>query len=69
MSRHMAESSAEVSNPARETEQYVNFIESCAISKAMSTADVKKATLEDDMLQRVIENLLKGRWNEKPSGH
>ena len=71
MSRYMAESSAKVSNPAREAEQYVNFIESHAIPKAMSAADVKKTTLEDDTLQRVIENLLKGLWNElsTESGH
>ena len=42
----------------------MNFIESHAIPIAMSAADVKNATLEDDTLQRVIENLLKGRWNE-----
>ena len=44
----------------------MNFIDSYAIPKAMSATDVKKATLEDDTLQRVIENLLKGRWNEHP---
>ena len=49
--RYMAESSVEVSNPPREAEKYVNFIESHAIPKAMSAADVKKATLEDDTLQ------------------
>ena len=57
MSRYMAESSAKVSSPPREAEQYVSFIESHAIPKAMSTTDVNNATLEDDMLQRVIENL------------
>ena len=59
MSRYMAESSAEVSNPAREAEQYVNFIEIHAILEAMSATNVKKAILEDDTLQRVIENMLK----------
>ena len=44
----------------------MNFIESHAIPKAMSATYVKKATLEDDTLQRVIENLLKGLWNEHP---
>ena len=44
----------------------MNFIESHAIPKAVSATNVEKATLEDDTLQRVIENLLKGRWNEHP---
>ena len=66
MTRYMAMSSDEVNNPAREAKQYVNFIESHAITKATSATDVKKATLEDGTLQRVIENLLKGCWNEHP---
>ena len=44
MYMYMAESSAEVSNPAREAEQYVNFTESHAIPKAMSVADVKNVS-------------------------
>ena len=34
-----------------DAEQYVNFIENYAIPKALSTEEVRKATLEDDMLQ------------------
>jgi len=49
-----------------EAEQYVNFIENYAIPKALSTEEVKKATLEDGMLQNVIEHLQKGCWNEHP---
>ena len=49
-----------------EAEQYVNFIENYAIPKAMSTEEVRKANFKDDMLQKVIENLQKGCWNEHP---
>ena len=44
----------------------MNFIENHAIPKAMSAEEVKKATLEDNTLKKVIENLQKGRWNEHP---
>ena len=49
-----------------EAEQYVNFIENYAIPKAMSIEEVRKANLEDGMLQKVVENLLRGCWNEHP---
>ena len=44
----------------------MNFIENHAIPKTMSAEEVKKATLEDNTLKKVIENLQKGRWNEHP---
>ena len=67
MSRYMVERTrpnAEDSRSAKEAEQYVNVIENHAIPKAMSAEEVKKATLEDNTLKKVIENLQKGRWNE-----
>ncbi|KAI0210788.1 hypothetical protein LSAT2_004428 [Lamellibrachia satsuma] len=69
MSRYMVERTrpnAEDSRSAKEAEQYVNFIENHAIPKAVSAEEVKKATLEDNTLKKVIENLQKGRWNEHP---
>ena len=64
MSRYMVERTrpnAEDSRSAKEAERYVNFIENHAIPKAMSAEEVKKATLEDNTLKKVIENLQKGR--------
>jgi len=48
----------------KEAEQYINFIENFAIPKAISSEEVRKETLEDGMLQMVIENLQTGCWNE-----
>ena len=57
---------AEDSRPTKYAEQYVNFIENHAMPKGMSAEEVKKAILEDDTLQTVIENLRKVSWNEHP---
>ncbi|KAK2154954.1 hypothetical protein LSH36_253g04017 [Paralvinella palmiformis] len=46
-----------------EAEQCVNCIENYTIPKAMSSDEVKNATLEDDVLQKVIENMQKGCRN------
>ncbi|KAK2138500.1 hypothetical protein LSH36_2929g00001 [Paralvinella palmiformis] len=39
----------------KEAEQYVTFIENYVLPKAKLTEEVKKVTLEDDTLQKMIE--------------
>ena len=43
-------------------EQYVNFIAPSSIPRAMKIEDVKQATEDDDMMQRVITLCRNGRW-------
>ena len=43
-------------------EQYVNFIAPSSIPRAMKIEDVKQATENDDMMQRVIALCRNGRW-------
>ena len=43
-------------------EQYVNFIAPSSIPRAMKIEDVKQATEDDDMMQRVITRCRNGRW-------
>ena len=43
-------------------EQYVNFIAPSSIPRAMKIEDVKQATEDDDMMQRVIKLCCNGRW-------
>ena len=43
-------------------EQYVNFIAPSSIPRAMKIEDVKQATEDDDMMQRVIKLCRNGRW-------
>ena len=66
LSRHAIMPSSKASKEARDTEQYVNFIEKNALPKALSADEVKIATLEDATLQKVIDNLKKGCWNDHP---
>ena len=59
LSRHAIMPSSKASKEARDTEQYVNFIEKNALPQALSADEVKIATLEDATLQKVIDNLKK----------
>ena len=43
-------------------EQYANFIAPSSIPRAMKIQDVKQATEDDDMMQRVITLCRNGRW-------
>ncbi len=43
-------------------EQYVNFIAPSSIPRTMKIEDVKQATEDDDMMQRVIKLCRNGRW-------
>ena len=44
-------------------EEYVKFISINAIPKAISLADIQKATKEDKTLQRLIQCVRSGKWN------
>ena len=46
------------------TSQYVNFMSTHAVPKAMTIEEVKKFTKEDSTLQKLVEVIRSGEWNK-----
>ena len=42
--------------------QYVNFMSTHAVPKAMTIEEVKKSTKEDSTLQKLVEVICSGEW-------
>ncbi|KAK0148838.1 hypothetical protein N1851_010749 [Merluccius polli] len=65
MSRHPAQLShicQEASNTERQAEEYVNFVTTHAVPKAMTLAEIQEATRTDPTLCKVIQLLKEGSW-------
>ena len=62
MSRHPTSGSQMSTRESKMADEYVNFIITNAIPKAITLEEVEKATLEDTTLQRVMKLTRDGRW-------
>ena len=60
MSRHAAQHESDQNTTE---EEYVNFVTSNAVPKAMTLEEIKHHTREDQPLQTVIDLVRSGRWN------
>lgn len=64
-SRHPSKQTQPTSREEKVAEEYVNFISTHAVPKAISLEEVKRETLNDYTLQRVIESLRNNNWQPK----
>ena len=61
LSRHPSQNVTE--DEVQVAEEYVKFISINAVPKAMSLADIQKATKEDKTLQRLAQSVRSGKWD------
>ena len=49
-------------------EDYVNYVTNCSVPKSMTLEEIKKATRDDLVLQKVRKCLKEGKWDENDPG-
>ena len=64
MSRHPVNQNVESSREEKIAEEYVDFISQTSVPNAITLDEVKAATVEDKLLQTVIEICTTGHWHE-----
>ena len=63
LSRHPNRSTALSSRQEIVAEEYINFVTDHAAPVAITVADIKQATRDDEVLQRVIECIRNEQWS------